>query len=42
MNVATGRRSTKWSFRGSPAGIAVSPDGSRESMEEDFLRSFFQ
>ena len=29
MNVATGRRSTKWSFRGSPAGIAVSPDGSR-------------
>ena len=29
MNVSTGRRSTKWSFRGSPAGIAVSPDGSR-------------
>ena len=29
MNVATGRRGTKWSFRGSPAGIAVSPDGSR-------------
>ena len=29
MNMATGRRGTKWSFRGSPAGIAISPDGSR-------------
>ena len=29
MNVPTGRRSVKWSFRGSPTGIAVSPDGSR-------------
>ena len=29
MDVSTGRRSTKWSFRGSPAGIAVSPDGTR-------------
>ena len=29
MNTATGRRGTKWSFKGSPTGIAVSPDGSR-------------
>ena len=29
LNTATGRRSTKWSFKGSPTGIAVSPDGSR-------------
>ena len=29
MNTATGRRSVKWSFKGSPAGIAPSPDGSR-------------
>jgi len=29
MNTATGRRSRKWSFRGTPAGIAVSPDGSK-------------
>ena len=29
MNTSTGRRTTKWSFKGSPTGIAVSPDGSR-------------
>ena len=29
MNTSTGRRATKWSFKGSPTGIAVSPDGSR-------------
>ena len=29
MNTSTGQRSRKWSFRGTPAGIAVSPDGSR-------------
>ena len=29
MNTATGRRAVKWSFRGSPAGIAVSPDGTK-------------
>ncbi|MBR2839335.1 MAG: PD40 domain-containing protein [Kiritimatiellae bacterium] len=29
MDTASGRRSTKWSFKGSPTGIAVSPDGSR-------------
>ena len=29
MDTATGRRGRKWSFRGSPAGVAVSPDGSR-------------
>ena len=29
LNTATGKRSLKWSFRGSPDGIAVSPDGSR-------------
>ena len=29
MDAATGRRSMKWSFRGSPAGIAISPDGTR-------------
>lgn len=29
MNVATGRRFMKWSFKGSPDGIAVSPDGSQ-------------
>ena len=27
MNTSTGQRSRKWSFRGTPAGIAVSPDG---------------
>jgi len=29
MDVSTGRRAVKWSFKGSPTGIAVSPDGSR-------------
>ena len=29
MNTSTGRRARKWSFKGSPAGVAVSPDGSR-------------
>ena len=29
MNMATGRRAVKWSFKGSPAGIAVSPDGTQ-------------
>lgn len=29
MNTATGRRFMKWSFKGSPAGLAVSPDGSK-------------
>ena len=29
MNTQTGVRRTKWSFKGSPAGIAVSPDGSK-------------
>ena len=29
MNTATGRRARKWSFKGSPTGVAVSPDGSR-------------
>ena len=29
MDTTTGRRATKWSFKGSPTGIAVSPDGSR-------------
>ena len=29
MNTATGRRNVKWSFKGSPTGIAVSPDGTR-------------
>ena len=29
MNTSTGQRSRRWSFKGTPAGIAVSPDGSR-------------
>ena len=29
MNTATGQRNRKWSFKGTPAGIAASPDGSR-------------
>lgn len=29
LNVATGQRSVKWSFKGTPTGIAVSPDGHR-------------
>ena len=29
MDTATGRRGTKWSFKGTPTGVAVSPDGSR-------------
>lgn len=27
FNTATGRRTVKWSFKGTPTGIAVSPDG---------------
>ena len=29
LNTATGQRSLKWSFKGTPAGISVSPDGSK-------------
>ena len=29
LNTLTGRRQMKWSFKGSPTGIAVSPDGSK-------------
>ena len=29
MNTVTGQRRVKWSFKGSPAGVAVSPDGSK-------------
>jgi len=29
LNTVTGQRSLKWSFKGTPAGIAVSPDGSK-------------
>lgn len=29
MNTVTGASSRKWSFKGTPAGIAVSPDGSK-------------
>jgi len=29
LNTNTGKRSVKWSFKGSPAGVAVSPDGSK-------------
>ncbi len=29
MNTLTGRRSVKFSFKGTPAGVAVSPDGSK-------------
>jgi len=29
MNTSTGARNRKWSFKGTPAGIAVSPDGSK-------------
>ena len=29
MNTSTGLRNRRWSFKGTPAGIAVSPDGSR-------------
>lgn len=29
INVVTGQRSVKWSFKGTPTGIAVSPDGTR-------------
>ena len=29
MNVRTGERKVKWSFKGTPTGIAVSPDGTR-------------
>lgn len=28
-NVVTGQRSVKWSFKGTPTGIAVSPDGTK-------------
>ena len=29
MNTATGQRKQKWSFKGTPAGLAVSPDGTK-------------
>jgi len=29
MNTTTGQRRTKWSFKGTPTGIAVSPDGTK-------------
>lgn len=29
MNTVTGRRNRKWSFKGTPAGIAPSPDGTK-------------
>ena len=29
MNTLTGQRNRRWSFKGTPAGISVSPDGSR-------------
>lgn len=29
LNLKTGKRAVKWSLRGSPAGIAISPDGSK-------------
>lgn len=29
LNTATGQRSVKWAFKGSPTGIAVSPDGTK-------------
>lgn len=29
MNLPTGERKVKWSFKGTPTGIAVSPDGNR-------------
>ena len=29
MNIATGERKVKWSFKGTPTGIAVSPDGTK-------------
>ena len=29
MNTSTGKRNRKWSFKGTPAGVAVSPDGSK-------------
>ena len=29
LDMATGKRAVKWNFRGSPTGIAVSPDGSK-------------
>lgn len=29
LNTQTGKRSVKWSFKGSPAGVAVSPDGTK-------------
>jgi TolB protein len=29
LNTATGKRNPKWSFKGSPDGIAVSPDGTK-------------
>ena len=29
LNTATGQRKRKWSFKGTPAGLAVSPDGTK-------------
>ena len=29
LNTATGKRHVKWSFKGTPAGLAISPDGTK-------------
>ena len=36
MNTATGRRAVKWSLKGSPTGIAVSPDGTKVALVSSF------
>ena len=36
MNTATGQRAVKWSLRGSPTGIAVSPDGTKAAVVSSF------
>lgn len=32
MDIATGKRSVKWSFKGTPTGVSVSPDGTKVAM----------
>ena len=32
MDVSTGKRTVKWSFKGTPTGVSVSPDGTRVAM----------
>lgn len=32
LDVATGKRQVKWSFKGTPTGVSVSPDGRRVAM----------